>query len=65
MQVIRDLELLPELLGQNWSSVFLQKFEGELLAALTTMQHPDDILRPLQALSLSGLSLAFEIGSTC
>lgn len=28
MQVTRDLELLPELGGQNWSAVFLQKFEG-------------------------------------
>ncbi|GAA6031322.1 hypothetical protein JCM8097_005602 [Rhodosporidiobolus ruineniae] len=27
-RVIRDLELLPEFGGQNWSSVFLQKFEG-------------------------------------
>ncbi|KAM0745772.1 patatin-domain-containing protein [Meredithblackwellia eburnea MCA 4105] len=27
-RVIRDLELLPELGGQNWSAVFLQKFEG-------------------------------------
>ena len=27
-RVIRDLELMPELLGQNWSGVFLQKFEG-------------------------------------
>ncbi|KAF8076432.1 patatin-domain-containing protein [Lyophyllum atratum] len=27
-KVIRDLELLPQLLGQDWSSVFLQKFEG-------------------------------------
>lgn len=27
-QVIRDLELLPEFGGQNWSAVFLQKFEG-------------------------------------
>lgn len=26
--MIRDLELLPELGGQNWSAVFLQKFEG-------------------------------------
>jgi len=25
---IRDLELLPQLLGQDWSSVFLQRFEG-------------------------------------
>jgi hypothetical protein len=24
-QVIRDLELLPQLLGQDWSSVFLQR----------------------------------------
>lgn len=27
-QVIRDLELLPQLLGQDWSSVFLQRFDG-------------------------------------
>ncbi|KAG6861584.1 hypothetical protein C0995_014491 [Termitomyces sp. Mi166 len=27
-KVIRDLELLPQLLGQDWSGVFLQKFEG-------------------------------------
>ncbi|GAA6064627.1 hypothetical protein JCM10212_006072, partial [Sporobolomyces blumeae] len=29
-RVIRDLELLPELGGQNWSAVFLQKFEGSV-----------------------------------
>lgn len=29
-QVIRDLELLPEFGGQNWSTVFLQKFEGSV-----------------------------------
>lgn len=29
-QVIRDLELLPELGNQNWSNVFLQKFEGSV-----------------------------------
>jgi len=29
-RVIRDLELMPELLGQNWSGVFLQKFEGSV-----------------------------------
>lgn len=28
MQLIRDLELLPQLLGQDWSSVFLQRFDG-------------------------------------
>ncbi|KZP33022.1 patatin-like phospholipase domain-containing protein [Athelia psychrophila] len=27
-KVIRDLELLPPLLGQDWSSVFLQRFDG-------------------------------------
>lgn len=27
-QVIRDLDLLPELLGSDWSSVFLQRFDG-------------------------------------
>lgn len=26
--MIRDLELLPQLLGQDWSSVFLQRFDG-------------------------------------
>lgn len=30
LQVIRDLELMPQLLGQDWSSVFLQKFEGSV-----------------------------------
>jgi len=27
-KLIRDLDLLPQLLGQDWSSVFLQRFEG-------------------------------------
>jgi len=27
-RVIRDLELLPPLLGQDWSNIFLQRFEG-------------------------------------
>ncbi|KAK1236604.1 hypothetical protein PQX77_000156 [Marasmius sp. AFHP31] len=27
-KVIRDLELLPTVLGQDWSSVFLQRFDG-------------------------------------
>ncbi|GAA96902.1 uncharacterized protein L969DRAFT_96794 [Mixia osmundae IAM 14324] len=29
-KVLRDLELLPELMGQNWSAVFLQRFEGSI-----------------------------------
>ncbi|KAH6914879.1 patatin-like phospholipase domain-containing protein [Coprinopsis sp. MPI-PUGE-AT-0042] len=29
-KVIRDLELLPTLLGQDWSSVFLQRFDGTI-----------------------------------
>lgn len=29
-KVIRDLELLPQLLGQDWSSVFLQRFDGAI-----------------------------------
>ncbi|KDQ21031.1 hypothetical protein BOTBODRAFT_27050 [Botryobasidium botryosum FD-172 SS1] len=29
-KVIRDLELLPQLLGQDWSSVFLQRFDGSV-----------------------------------
>ncbi|KLO15690.1 patatin-domain-containing protein [Schizopora paradoxa] len=27
-KVIRDLDLLPQILGQDWSSVFLQRFDG-------------------------------------
>ncbi|CAL1700663.1 unnamed protein product [Somion occarium] len=27
-KLIRDLDLLPQLLGQDWSSVFLQRFDG-------------------------------------
>ncbi|KAG8907025.1 hypothetical protein FRB99_005545 [Tulasnella sp. 403] len=27
-KVIRDLELMPQMLGQDWSSVFLQRFDG-------------------------------------
>jgi hypothetical protein len=27
-RVIRDLELLPPLLGSDWSSLFLQRFDG-------------------------------------
>lgn len=30
IQVIRDLELLPRLLGQDWSGVFTQRFEGSV-----------------------------------
>ncbi|KAJ7771403.1 patatin-domain-containing protein [Mycena maculata] len=29
-KLIRDLELLPQLLGQDWSSVFLQRFDGHV-----------------------------------
>ncbi|KIY49217.1 patatin-domain-containing protein, partial [Fistulina hepatica ATCC 64428] len=29
-KVIRDLELLPQLLGQDWSSVFLQRFDSSI-----------------------------------
>ena len=29
-QVIRDLELMPQLLGSDWSSVFLQRFAGSV-----------------------------------
>lgn len=27
-KIIRDLDLLPSILGQDWSSVFLQRFSG-------------------------------------
>jgi len=30
LRVLRDLELLPRPAGQDWSSVFLQKFEGNI-----------------------------------
>ncbi len=30
LRVLRDLELLPRPAGQDWSSVFLQKFEGSV-----------------------------------
>lgn len=33
-KVIRDLELLPEILGQDWSSIFLQRFEGAITYVL-------------------------------
>jgi predicted acylesterase/phospholipase RssA len=33
-KVIRDLELLPQLLGQDWSSVFLQRFDGAVTYVL-------------------------------
>jgi hypothetical protein len=29
-QVIRDLDLLPQLLQSDWSGVFLQRFSGDL-----------------------------------
>ena len=32
-KVIRDLDLLPQLLGQDWSSVFLQRFDGTVTYA--------------------------------
>lgn len=36
-KVIRDLELLPQLLGQDWSSVFLQRFDGAVTYVSTTL----------------------------
>ncbi|KAF8307243.1 patatin-domain-containing protein [Clavulina sp. PMI_390] len=29
-KVIRDLELMPQIIGQDWSSVFLQRFDGSI-----------------------------------
>lgn len=29
-QVIRDLDLLPQILQSDWSGVFLQRFSGDL-----------------------------------
>ena len=36
-QLIRDLDLLPQLLGQDWSSVFLQRFDGTVTYVLLSM----------------------------
>lgn len=30
IQVIRDLDLLPQILQSDWSGVFLQRFSGDL-----------------------------------
>lgn len=30
LRLLRDLDLLPAVLGQDWSYVFLQKFEGNV-----------------------------------
>lgn len=38
-QVIRDLELLPQLLGQDWSSVFLQRFDGTVTYVSFYLKH--------------------------
>lgn len=40
-QVIRDLELLPQLLGQDWSSVFVQRFDGAV--TYVSIIQPHDI----------------------
>ncbi|KAK7695837.1 hypothetical protein QCA50_000475 [Cerrena zonata] len=48
-KLIRDLDLLPQLLGQDWSSVFLQRFEGtvtiwprtRLMDWITILDDPD------------------------
>ncbi|KAG2152274.1 patatin-domain-containing protein [Suillus cothurnatus] len=39
--VIRDLELLPQLLGQDWSSVFLQRFDWGCHDWLHILSDPD------------------------
>jgi len=50
MQVIRDLELMPQIIGQDWSSVFLQRFDGAVtyveydsLVAIQTSSHIQSI----------------------
>ena len=37
LQVIRDLDLLPPILGQDWSSVFLQRFDGTVTYVALSM----------------------------
>ena len=37
VQLIRDLDLLPQVLGQDWSSVFLQRFDGTVTYVVPSM----------------------------
>ena len=30
LKVLRDLDLLPKVMNQDWSSIWLQKFDGEV-----------------------------------
>ncbi|KAI8371450.1 acyl transferase/acyl hydrolase/lysophospholipase [Radiomyces spectabilis] len=60
LKVLRDLDLLPKLLEQDWSSIWLQKFDGNVTILpkaglsdwLYTMADPDE--KRLTKLMLSG-----------
>lgn len=50
-KVIRDLELLPQLLGQDWSSVFLQRFDGAVTWVMADNREPTLNCTPFQNLA--------------
>jgi hypothetical protein len=43
LRFLRDLDLLPTVLGQDWSFVFLQRFEGSV--TVTPKVHVPDFFR--------------------
>ncbi|KAL0070740.1 hypothetical protein AAF712_001961 [Marasmius tenuissimus] len=51
-KVIRDLELLPTVLGQDWSSVFLQRFDGADWFRILTDPDPAELERMIKVGSL-------------
>ena len=42
--VIRDLELMPHFKDQDWSSVWLQKFKGDITISVTTYIKKNSII---------------------
>ncbi|CED83697.1 patatin-domain-containing protein [Phaffia rhodozyma] len=62
-KVIRDLELMPTMLGQDWSSVFLQKFEGSITIWPKTRAW--DWLRLLTDPDRQELERMINVGQAC
>ena len=59
-KVIRDLDLLPQLLQSDWSGVFLQRFSGDL--TLTPRSTVSDWMRILSDPDQERLSKMIEVG---
>ncbi|KAL7424847.1 hypothetical protein Q5752_000532 [Cryptotrichosporon argae] len=59
-KVIRDLDLLPQLLQSDWSGVFLQRFSGDL--TLTPRSTLGDWLRLLSDPTQAQLARMLEVG---